>query len=70
MARDRRERTNVLAGASMLASGAGGGIICLPGDDSILCTIKRIVGTIQGAVFIVLSIALLVYVIMNRKKLF
>ena len=61
---------NALLGAGFLSAGAGSGIICRDEDKSFVCTIKRIVGTLQGLIFIGLLLFLIYYVFKNRKTIF
>lgn len=63
-------KTDVAVGAGAMASGAGSGVICLPEDNSFVCQIKRIVGTVQGILFLLLILFLIYYVIRNRKNIF
>ena len=62
------ENTGLMATSVM--SGAGSGIICLPGDSSVVCQVKRIVGTVQGIVFLLFVLFLVYYVWNNRKNIF
>ena len=58
----------LMGGAAM--SGAGSGVICLPGDNSFVCQMKRVVGTVQGVVFLLFVLFLVYYVWNNRKNIF
>ena len=62
------ENTGLMATSVM--SGAGSGVVCLPGDSSVVCQVKRIVGTVQGIVFLGFVLFLIYYVVQNRKKIF
>jgi hypothetical protein len=70
MRRDPNARQNVTMGGAYLAAGAGSGVICPPGDNSFVCQIKRLVATVQGAVFLAGLLFFIYYVFMNRKSIF
>ena len=70
MARNTGARTNATMGGAYLAAGAGSGVICLPGDNSFVCHIKRLVATVQGVVFLIGLLFFIYYVFMNRKSIF
>ena len=58
----------LMGGAAM--SGAGSGVICLPGDNSFSCQLKRVVGTVQGVVYLLFVLFLVWYLWTNRKSIF
>ena len=58
----------LMAGAAM--SGAGSGVICLQDDSSFVCQVKRVVGTVQGVVYLLFVLFLIYYVVQNRKNIF
>lgn len=62
------EGAGVMAGAAM--SGAGSGVVCLPGDSSMVCQMKRIVGTVQGIMYLLFVLFLGWYLWNNRKNIF
>ncbi len=68
--RNSSKQTAALAGLGYLGSGAGEGVVCLPDDNSFLCNLKRIVGTIQGITFLILCVFMIFWVFKNRKNLF
>ncbi len=70
MRRDPNARQNVTMGGAYLAAGAGSGVICPPGDNSLVCQIKRLVATVQGVVFLLGLLFLIYYVFVNRKSIF
>ena len=56
-------------GGSVLSSGAGMGAIgCKPDDTSFYCTSSRLVMNLKNILFIMMCIALVFYVIKNRKQ--
>ena len=70
MARNTGARTNATMSGAYLAAGAGSGVICIPGDNSFVCQIKRLVATVQGVVFLIGLLFFIYYVFMNRKSIF
>ncbi len=70
MRRDSNARQNVTMGGAYLAAGAGSGVICPPGDSSLVCKIKRLVATVQGVVYLVGLLFFIYYVFVNRKSIF
>ena len=58
----------LMTGAAM--SGAGSGIMCLEGDNSIVCNIKRTVGSIQGIIYLLFILFIGWYLFKNRKNIF
>lgn len=70
MKKDPNARANMTMGGAYLAAGAGSGVICPPGDNSLVCQIKRLVATVQGVVFLLGLLFLIYYVFVNRKNIF
>jgi len=70
MKKNSQTGNNAALMAGTMASGAGSGIICLPGDSSFVCQLKRIVSSVQGIIFLGFAIFLVYYLINNRKKIF
>lgn len=71
MAKSQSSKTpGALMGLGYLGAGAGSGVVCLPEDNSFVCTLKRLVGTIQGIAFLLLVVFLIYWVFKNRKNLF
>lgn len=70
MRRANNARENVAMGGAYLAGGAGSGVICLPGDNSVVCRIKRFVASIQGIIFLMGLLFLIYYIWVNRKNIF
>lgn len=68
--RSSRTTENAVLGGAYLAGGAGSGVICLPGDDSFTCQLKRVVASAQGVVFLMGLLYLIWYVYKNRKTIF
>ena len=62
--------TGALLGAGFLSSGAGSGFICKDEDTGIACTIKKVVSSVQGILFLLLVLYLIYYVFKNRKTIF
>lgn len=69
MAKSNSKTTAGLAGG-FLSAGAGGGVICPPGDTSLTCKLNRGVSSIKNIIFIVLFIWLAYYMFQNRKNIF
>ena len=62
------ENAGLMATSAM--SGAGSGVICLPGDSSVVCQVKKTVGTVQGVMYLLFVLFLVWYVWNNRKQIF
>ena len=58
----------LMGGAAM--SGAGSGVICLPGDSSMVCQMKKIVGSVQAVMYLLFVLFFAYYVWNNRKYIF
>ena len=70
MAKSQSSKTSkALMGLGYVGAGAGSGVICLPEDNSFVCTIKRLVGTIQGIAFLLVVVFLIYWMFKNRKNL-
>ena len=65
-----RSAENAVLGGAYLAGGAGSGVICLPGDDSFTCQLKRVVASTKGVVFLMGLLYFIWYIYNNRKTIF
>ena len=69
-----RSRSNAGSNAGLMAaatmSGAGSGVICVQGDNSMMCQLKRVVSTVQGIVFLLFVLFFVYYLFRNRKNIF
>ena len=54
--------------AGLMSSGGASGVVCLPEDDGVMCTLRRAAATVQALFFLAIMAILAVWAWNRRKR--
>lgn len=54
--------------AGLMSSGGASGVVCLPDDDGVMCTLRRAAATVQALFFLAMMAVLAVWAWHRRRR--